>query len=105
VWPKVPKGLPLTKVGSYPANEFGLFDIRGNAWEWCSDWFAWDYYTKSPEADPQGPETGALRVVRGADWRFTGMGCHYPRYHTESWQVNPFMGFRVACEYPAPQLA
>lgn len=100
VWPKTPEGLPLTEVGSYPANEFGLFDMRGNAWEWCSDWFAWDYYTKSPEADPQGPETGALRVVRGADWRFTGMGCHYPRYHTESWRVNPFIGFRVVCEIP-----
>ena len=98
VWPKGSSGLPITEVGSYPANRLGLFDMRGNAWEWCNDWFAWDYYSRSPEDDPQGPRSGALKVVRGADWRFTGMGCHYPRYHTESWRTNPFIGFRVVCE-------
>ncbi len=98
VWPDSATGLPITQVGNYPKNEFGLFDMRGNVWEWCSDWFAWDYYLGSPEQDPQGPDSGALKVVRGADWRFTGMGCHYPRFHTEPWRANPYIGFRVVCE-------
>ena len=98
VWPDLAEGLPIVQVGSYPESEFGLFDMRGNVWEWCSDWYAWGYYSESPEEDPRGPESGALKVVRGADWRFTGMGCHYPRFHTEPWRTNPFIGFRVVCE-------
>ena len=101
VWPDLAQGLSIVHVGSYPENDFGLFDMRGNVWEWCSDWFAWDYYSRSPEEDPQGPDSGALKVVRGADWRFTGMGCHYPRFHTEPWRTNPFIGFRVVCELKA----
>ncbi|NQT16289.1 MAG: hypothetical protein HQ582_26265 [Planctomycetes bacterium] len=41
---------------------------------------------------------GVLRLVRGADWRFTNMSYHYGRFHTEPWRANPFMGFRVVCE-------
>ncbi|NQT12011.1 MAG: formylglycine-generating enzyme family protein, partial [Planctomycetes bacterium] len=52
----------------------------------------------SPQDDPQGPSSGVLRVVRGADWRFTNMGCHYSRFHTEPWRTNPYIGFRVVCE-------
>ena len=93
-------GLKLTKVGSYPPNDFGLYDMRGNVQEWCADWMAWDYYRHSPQDDPGGPASGVLRVVRGADWRFTGMGCHYARYDTEPWRTNPYIGFRVVCELP-----
>ncbi len=51
-------------VGSFPANSFGLFDMHGNAWEWCQDWFGGNY---SPETviDPTGAETGTKRVARG----------------------------------------
>lgn len=91
-------GLKITRVGSYPPNAFGLYDMRGNVQEWCADWFAWDYYSRSPQDNPPGPASGVLRVVRGADWRFTGMGCHYARYDTEPWRTSPFIGFRVLCE-------
>lgn len=53
------------RVGSYLPNGFGLYDIAGNAAEWCSDWYASDYYSRSPVKDPLGPSGGDHHVVRG----------------------------------------
>lgn len=58
------KVVALQPIGSHEPNEFGLHDMRGNAWEWCSDWFHPTYYRRSPELDPQGPASGITRVVR-----------------------------------------
>jgi formylglycine-generating enzyme required for sulfatase activity len=53
-------------VGSFAPNGWGLYDMHGNVWEWCWDWFG--DYTSGAEANPTGPSTGALRVLRGGSW-------------------------------------
>jgi formylglycine-generating enzyme required for sulfatase activity len=56
-------------VGEKKPNELGLYDISGNVWQWCADWFDEKYYSKSPSNNPQGPTTSTTdRVVRGGSW-------------------------------------
>ena len=53
-------------VGTYPANGYGLYDMAGNVYEWCLDWYS--DYTLSPLNDPGGPESGTERIIRGSSW-------------------------------------
>jgi serine/threonine-protein kinase len=59
-----------TAVGSYPNNAsvYGALDMSGNVWEWVSDWYGGGYYATAPAINPQGPEAGVSRVLRGGAW-------------------------------------
>ena len=86
-------------TGTFPANQYGLYDIIGNVWEWVSDWYDATYYSDGDVRDPRGPASGNMRIVRGGSWvnddasMLTSGYRHQVPPDTYAYSV----GFRIVC--------
>lgn len=81
-------------VGAKKANELGLYDMSGNVWEWCQDWYA-DSYDMYEQTNPKGPSTGHYRVMRGGSWETIMSGCDV-FYRNRSNEASQRLGLRLA---------
>ncbi|WP_159049654.1 SUMF1/EgtB/PvdO family nonheme iron enzyme [Streptomyces sp. NRRL WC-3618] len=103
-WTGANSGLKTHEAGILRPNPAGLFDIHGQCWEWCSDWYA--LYDSAAESDPGGPEAGDRRVLRGGCWN---LGARYARSACRNAHIpsnrNYYITFRLALTVPEPDPA
>jgi formylglycine-generating enzyme required for sulfatase activity len=78
-------------VGQKKPNPWGLYDMSGNVWQWCNDFYQVDYYQQSPEENPKGPDAGETKVVRGGAWKFSADSCR------SGYRYNEDPGYSDVC--------
>jgi len=89
-------GYPYTSpVDSFAPNGYGLYDMAGNQYEWCWDWYDSNYYSNSAAIDPRGPESGSYRVIRGGNWSEDAPRCRVTFRNNLEPGWGTYMGFRL----------
>ncbi|MCD6659431.1 MAG: formylglycine-generating enzyme family protein, partial [Lentimicrobium sp.] len=82
-------------VGSFAPNSWGLYDMHGNVWEWCTDWYLFEF-TIEIQTNPVGPTNGYKRVVRGGSWRDYALDCRAAsRFTGDPYRCFSSIGFRL----------
>jgi len=96
-WYRSNSGSKTHPVGQKRPNGLGLYDMSGNVWEWCSDWYGKKYYSQGPRDNPDGPSSGYYRVLRGGSCDDTPSGVRVAdRVRLEPGYRDYYIGFRVA---------
>jgi sulfatase modifying factor 1 len=99
-WYRKEESRCIAEVGQKQANELGLYDMSGNVWEWCSDWFDTFPYDNSSTQNPQGPNDGEFRVLRGGSWDSSARFCRTIfRNGYEPWNRGKNVEFRLVLEF------
>lgn len=95
-WYYYNSGSKTHDVKTKQANELGIYDMSGNVWEWCQDWYDSSYYSSSPSSNPTGPSSGSSRVYRGGSWYYYAGRCRVSNrdYYYPARRNNDF-GFRL----------
>ena len=90
-------GTTTIQVGSFAPNDYGLFDMAGNVYEFCADWYSDRYYLNSPARNPTGPAPDSYRIVRGGSFGGNIKNCRVShRSGNEPTTRDNFVGFRIA---------